>query len=433
MKLKVRRQVHSCMTLAGVVLAMPVAASAEIRLIAVGAVPGTARDRSGLSTSVGEGQPHDLLGSFGSGVAWTGTGNRYFGVNDRGPDDGAAPYRCRMHEFEIVVTPSPTSPTGLGSVELRVVRTMLISSPLHGSASEASGKGPAPLMGGSGYIDRTAVERSTRFDPEGIRVSRSGQSVFVSEEYGPAIVEIGLDGVLKRRLPVPSRYWIAKPSPHAEDELPPANTSGRQANRGLEGLAVSPDGSTLWAVLQSPLIQDGALDAKNERVGVNARVLSVSIDGASPQREYVYQLSSPKHGLNEILAVDETRFLIIERDGKGGSKAQFKRVMLADFSEATDVASIAALPATTLPESIKPARVRTLIDLLDPRFARAGESFPEKHEALTFGPSIEGKRTLLVMNDNDLEPDKLSEIWVFSFDADDLPGLKDQVFDRVDE
>jgi hypothetical protein len=48
-----------------------------------------------------------------------------------------------------------------------------------------------------------------------------------------------------RRLALPSKFFIAKPSSDPNAELL-NNTSGRQANRGMEGLAISPDGRTLF-------------------------------------------------------------------------------------------------------------------------------------------------------------------------------------------
>ena len=37
----------------------------------------------------------------------------------------------------------------------------------------------------------------------------------------------------------------------------PALVSGHQDRRGLEGLAIKPDGQTLFAVVQAPLAQEG--------------------------------------------------------------------------------------------------------------------------------------------------------------------------------
>jgi hypothetical protein len=53
----------------------------------------------------------------------------------------------------------------------------------------------------------------------------------------------------------------------------------------------------------------------------------------------------------------------------------------------------------------------------------AGEKFPEKPEGLVFGPTLpDGSRTLLVAIDNDFESNQSSQIWVFRFQAADLPS-----------
>src|SRR6185369_8336574 len=132
-----------------------------------------------------------------------------------------------------------------------------------------------------------------------------------------------------RTLAVPDKYLITRPG--VEDaELPPANAKGRQANRGMEGLAISPDGGKLYGMMQSPLIQDGALSASNSRIGTNVRLLELDI-ASGATRELVYPMESPAYGQNEILAVNDHQFLVLERDGRAGASAAFKRLFLIDI------------------------------------------------------------------------------------------------------
>jgi hypothetical protein len=44
------------------------------------------------------------------------------------------------------------------------------------------------------------------------------------------------------------------------------NTAGRVANKGMENLAISPDGDTLFGAMQSPLIQDGGTNGGYTRI-----------------------------------------------------------------------------------------------------------------------------------------------------------------------
>jgi hypothetical protein len=368
-----------------------------VELIGVGTIPPDARDFSGLTDALSDGTPHDRLASLGSAIDFTGEGHRYVLAADRGPKDGAVEYRTRLQFVDI--TPGPDR-----TLTIRPVGTALLTD-----------ERADPLIGRSTFFHPTDRARGSRYDPEGVRASGRG-TYFVSEEYAPAIDEFRDDGRRIRRLAVPQKFAISRLDGDPAGELPPHNRSGRQPNRGFEGLAISPDGSTLWAALQSPLIQDRALDASNERVGVNIRVLSITI-ASGATREYVYPLENPKLGVSEILAVDAARFLVLERDGKPGDEAKVKRVYLADFSSATDVTAIESLPIKDLPPGVRAAEKSLLLDLLDPVHGQAGASFPEKIEGLSFGPPMpDGRRTLLVTSDNDFL-DRPTTIWMFALDA----------------
>jgi hypothetical protein len=69
------------------------------------------------------------------------------------------------------------------------------------------------------------------------------------------------------------------------------------------------------------------------------------------------------------------------------------------------------------------------LDFLDPRFGLAGESFLEKFEGLTLGPSLpDGHYLLIVTSDNDFERDQPSRFLAFPIDPQDLPCLEFQLF-----
>lgn len=383
-------------------------ARADVELIAQGTIPGTARDLSGLKEMITPDCPHDRLGAFGSAIDYTGKDDLYWAVADRGPLDGASGYRCRMHLMRFRMTPGSDGKPG--TIETEVLRTVMLTS--------ESGLG---LMGGTKYLNPMDGAASRRFDPEGARLARSGESIFLSDEYGPHIDEFALDGRRVRRIPIPGPAGIENHSADPALEMPPRNRSGRQPNRGFEGLAISPDGTTLWTLPQSPLIQDGGLDDKLDRAGINIRVVAIDLASGST-RQYLYMLGDKSLGVNEMLAVDDRRFLTIERDGKPGSEAKIKRIMLADFSEATEISGVEKLGKIGLPPGVTPARTETFIDLLEPRFGLAGKDFPAKIEAITFGPTLaDGRRTLLVASDNDMKGEEATCVWVFAFGSAELP------------
>src|SRR5262249_10629431 len=108
------------------------------------------------------------------------------------------------------------------------------------------------------------------------------------------------------------------------------NKSGRQANRGMEGLAITPDGSRLVGLMQNALIQDGALAADPNpgdnsaptasppsRVGLNSRLLTIDLQsGASHQYVYTIDAINQGRGQNDLLAINDHEFLVLERDNR---------------------------------------------------------------------------------------------------------------------
>src|SRR5262249_46357705 len=112
----------------------------------------------------------------------------------------------------------------------------------------------------------------------------------------------------------------------------------RTKNKGLEGLTITPDGSTLVGMMQSALTTPDLGTAKPAPV---TTVPIVTIDIATKaMHEYVYLLDDPANhngnAVSEITAVSNTKFLVDERDGSLGAGA-FKQLYLIDTSGATDV------------------------------------------------------------------------------------------------
>ena len=125
------------------------AAPAKIVLLATGTIPGDATDLSGLKDKLPDGTPHNQLGAMGSAIAWTGDGDRYVMIADRGPKDGAVPFLCRFHTFDIPVKAGE-------SIKPRLLSTTLLKAP--------DGK---PYVGLATAFGATAEGRPARWTPKG--------------------------------------------------------------------------------------------------------------------------------------------------------------------------------------------------------------------------------------------------------------------------
>ena len=258
-----------------------------------------------------------------------------------------------------------------------------------------------------------ATETATgRLDPEGVRVGANG-NLFISDEYGPRLIEFSPEGQFVREFEMPS-HLLAKPPGVSKPTENPKNISGRQTNRGMEGLAVSDDGERLFGLMQSSLLQDSLRHPSLKKpVGVNCRLSVFKTTGEFCQ-EYVYPLEHASSGLNEILAYDESRFITIERDGRAGEAAQFKKLMLVSVAEASDIRGVEKLSTERIVGEITGVSKQVFIDMLDPRWNLAGDQMPEKIEGLAFGPVFaNGDRLLLVASDNDFVEAYATKIYLF--------------------
>ena len=311
--------------LSGLVADQPAVPSNEaIELVGVGHVDATAIDNSGLGEKLDAEFSHNLLGGF-SGIAYAGHENLYYLLPDRGPQDGAVAWKCRVQLFSIVVD-SNANPV----VQLELKQTIMLT--------DEAGR---PFVGAAAATE-AGSDHAIRLDPEGIRVGTNG-NLYISDEYGPQVLEFRPDGQLVQKLPVPSRFLIKHCCPTSDEENS-VNDSGRQANRGMEGLAISPDGDHLFGLLQSPLLQDSERTSLSSKpVGLNCRLLGMSTNG-SPETELVYHLDNPSNKLNEILSVSDREFVVIERDGEAGANAKFKKLMLVSTTAATNVSRHDQLP-----------------------------------------------------------------------------------------
>jgi hypothetical protein len=419
-----------------------------IQLIAQGSLSGQSPDLSGLAGTLENGLSASLAGGFGSGLAWAG-GNTFIAVQDRGPNakawnssvDDTTSFVGRFQTLKLELNAAASGSPLPYTLTPTLTRTTLLSSatPLN------YGTAPAPTINSAGknyFTGRSDAfgaglssnPNDARFDPEAARVSKDGKSVFVSDEYGPYVYQFDrATGQRIRSFALPDMFSIANKSPQGAVEIATNTAGGRVTNKGMEGLAITPDGKYLVGFMQSPLAQDGG-DG-----GAANRIVKIEIaTGKVTQFAYNNTISGKNYNSSEIVALNGHEFLVLERDGKGlgdGSKAVVKQVWKVDIAGAEDVSALsgaaallAKAPSKTLFLDIKAALNAAGI---------ADDRIPAKLESLAFGEDVMvgGKlqHTLYIANDNDflgnvLLSDKKTSVtydnqfFVFGFGDSDLGG-----------
>ena len=213
--------------------------------------------------------------------------------------DDTVSYINRFHTFHLSLSPSDPGSVLPFTLTPMLVGTTLLSSqtPLvYGAGCGVAGSGVPALnavdhthyfTGRSDGFDpgRLSTDpNDARFDTESIRVSNDRRHVYISDEYGPYVYEFDrLTGERTKAFTLPKKFAVPNLSAMGAVEIS-GNTVGRVANKGMEGLAITPDGRMLAGAMQSPLAQDGG-DVK----GGVTRIITIDIK-TGETREYAYQL-----------------------------------------------------------------------------------------------------------------------------------------------
>ena len=166
-------------------------------------------------------------------------------------------------------------------------------------------------------------------DSEGMVLASDG-TFWISDEYGPHIVHFDASGrTIERINPFGTGTGGRKI---------PLVFAKRKPNRGMEGLTITPDGKTLVGMMQSPMLNPTKAAGAASTI---LRILTFDIaSGTTKQYAYVMDNISLT-GVSDIVAVNATTFLTIERDGLYGgaptNPATFKKVFKISIAGATDI------------------------------------------------------------------------------------------------
>jgi hypothetical protein len=378
-------------------------------LLAIGTLNGSGGDLSTATAGPLEnGTAGNLLGGLGSGLAWAG-GNTFIATPDRGPNatnwnaalDNTTSYISRFQTLDLglVKNNSGVGPGWTVTPTLTATTLMYSPTPLTyaaGATPTLNGNGQYYFSGRSDNFDPSQPSsnpNNARLDPEGVRVAKDGKSIFVSDEYGPYVYQIDrATGQRIRSYALPANLAVTHLSAVGDAEIS-GNTVGRVANKGMEGLSITPDGKTLVGIMQAPLEQDAAR---------NLRIVTIDI-ATGATHEYAYMLTTGS-GVSEIVALNDHQFLVDERDGKGlgdGSKAGVKQLFKIDLDGAQDVTALSGdLSATAVAKNL----VLDVVAVLGAN-GIAPAQVPAKIEGLAFGADVVDNgvllHTLYVANDND--------------------------------
>ena len=378
---------------------------------------------------------------------------------DRGYGDGTSNYAARLHEVDFTFTPYyGTAVVPQTQVQATYADSTKFTYQDGATVKFTTGLNPDTVSGVVGartgsLFGQTvglataangpggAQESLLSFDAEAIYLFPDG-SGYVSDEYGTYIARFDATKKITGLTQLPGAAQPNRPANTPNFDSITAPTTGRRNNQGLEGMSVTPDGTRLFALLQSATVQD--TNGSQQQTRNHARLFVYDIVGANRENpvvvgEYIVRLpqidlNSDGSGLDgtaaqsEIIALGPNSFLMLPRDGNGLGKGTtvpilFKSVQLVDFASATNIlgqfdnVGQAVSPAGVLTPGVNAAATAEVINLLQQDdLAKFGmnttipanaNTLNEKIEGMALVPDLSTEQTndffLFVANDNDFQ------------------------------
>lgn len=246
-------------------------------------------------------------------------------------------------------------------------------------------------------------------DPEAIRFNAATGTFYWSSEGDlggkPAVRESRTDGTLVREFSLPEAYL-----PNAD------KTRGVRNNLAFEAITISADGKTLLVGTENALVQDG--DKATLQAGSRARILTFNIASGEVAAEYTYETGPifakatqdpfwNDNGLSEFIALGDGELLTVERSFALGVGNQIN-IFRASLAGTTDVRGAASIAGA----NVTPLAKEQVLKLDEGDFGLDIDNI----EAISWGPEVGGRRTLVIASDNNFNPKQFTQFVVFQLD-----------------
>lgn len=257
-------------------------------------------------------------------------------------------------------------------------------------------------------------------DPEGIAFDAGRRLLYWTSEgerrtgdpgTGPVLADpwirtAGPDGAYLGRFVLPPQLTMS------------AQPTGPRRNMALEGLTLTPDGGMLFAAMEGPGYDDGALPDRFRGAPTRVTAYRPGSDDESPTpvAQYAYPLEptppdgdpAQTNGLTDLVALSDEEFLVIER--VFGDRPTV-RVFRAEIADATDVLAMPALAGAAVTPMTK-----TLVADLS---ATAGLDPLDNIEGITLGPRLpDGRQTVVLVSDDNFSPRQVTQFVAFAMPAE---------------
>lgn len=334
---------------------------------------------------------------FGSAITFKGFNENnepeFYTLTDRGPNTDSPKYQVGESVYPSKIFLSPLFTPSVGILTLKEYGAYINSLITLKDKTGQNLTGLPIIPGKTGSTGEVALDINLNVigydndgvDTEGIAVDKYG-NIWTCDEYGPFLIKFDSNGKMLEK--------------YAPGDGLPQVLKYRIANRGFEGLTITPSGKILVAV-QSVLDIEG----KTKDNALFIRI--VEFDPKTKETKmYAYPVESSDYNspkdckIGDIYAVDDKTLLVIEQ-GKDKYKDMQNYIYKVDLTNADDITDITYegkeleyVEDKSLIKDVNFAKKELLVDL------RKNTWIAEKAEGITLLPD---NKTIVVVNDNDFE------------------------------
>lgn len=157
------------------------------------------------------------------------------------------------------------------------------------------------------------------FDIESVRRDKNC-NLWFGDEFGPYLIKTDTSGtVLRSEISLPGVY-----APQHKDVITGAAVANLGSSGGFEGMAINKRGDKLYTLLEKTVAGDPAKTLRINEFDID--------DEAYTGASYRYPMDSEVNAIGDMTAIDDHRFLVIERNGSTATSGiPFKKIFMIDI------------------------------------------------------------------------------------------------------
>src|SRR5262245_7582056 len=164
------------------------------------------------------------------------------------------------------------------------------------------------------------------FDIESIRRDRHG-NYWLGDDFGPYLIKTDAEGtVLRSEISMPGVF-----APQHKDVVAGTAVANLPSSGGFEGMAINRSGTKLYTLLERTVTGDPDKTLRIDEFDIDAEQYT--------GRRFIYPLDASGTNIGDMTAVDDRRFLVLERNGSTATSPNpppFKKLYLIDIEDVAE-------------------------------------------------------------------------------------------------